>query len=183
MQQQLVAIGLDLGMAHHQIETDPAKAHALIALAREKVRGSIGELRSLGRGLHPAILDDRGIDAALSAIAASAAIPITVRVDPALDLPTDVQANVYFVVNEAIANVLKHAHARSASIDVDKVGANVRVTVHDDGRGGVDPSHGTGLVGIRARVLGADGVLTVNSPVGGPTSIVAEIPCAGAHAR
>ena len=145
VQQQLVAIGLDLGMAEQQLERDPDRARELIVNAREKVRGSIGELRQLGRGLHPSVLADRGIDAALSAVVTGAPIPIAVHVDDDLDLPTDVAETVYFVVNEAIANVLKHANARSASIHVDRVAANVRTSIHDDGTGGVDPTSGSGI--------------------------------------
>jgi signal transduction histidine kinase len=176
VQQQLVAIGLDLGMAANQIERDPAAAKELLGSAREKVQGSIGELRQLGRGLHPAILADGGIDAALSAVVSGAPIPVSVHVDPDLDLSTDVAETVYFIANEAIANVLKHAKARVASVHVTKVAANVRVTVHDDGEGGVDPSKGTGIAGIRARVNAVDGTLTVTSPEGGPTTLIAEIP-------
>ncbi len=176
VQQQLVAIGLDLGMAGTQIDKDPARAKELIDSAREKVQGSIGELRQLGRGLHPAILEDRGIDAALSAVVSGSPIPISVHVDPGLELSTDVAETVYFVANEAIANVLKHAQARVASVHVTRVGENVRVTIHDDGVGGVDPSKGSGVAGIRARVNAVDGQLTVNSPVGGPTTFVVEIP-------
>ena len=176
VQQQLVAIGLDLGMAEQQLERDPDRARELILNAREKVRGSIGELRQLGRGLHPSVLADRGIDAALSAVVAGAPIPIAVHVDDDLDLPTDVAETVYFVVNEAIANVLKHSGARSAAIHVDRVAANVRTSIHDDGTGGVDPTKGSGIAGIRARVNAVDGTLTISSPPGGPTLIVAEIP-------
>lgn len=176
VQQQLVAIGLDLGMAATHIDRDPTRAKELIVSAREKVQGSIGELRQLGRGLHPAILADRGIDAALSAVVSGAAIPISVHVDSDLDLSTDVAETVYFVANEAIANVLKHAKARVASVHVTKVAANVRITVHDDGVGGVDAGKGTGIAGIRARVNAVDGSLTITSPVGGPTTLVAEIP-------
>ncbi len=176
VQQQLVAIGLDLGMAEHHLDAAPERARELIVSAREKVQGSIGELRQLGRGLHPAILSDRGIDAALSAVVAGSPIPISVHVDPALDLSTDVAETVYFVANEAIANVLKHAKARVASVHVSRVAANVRITVHDDGQGGIDPSRGTGVAGIRARVNAVDGTLTITSPNGGPTTIVAEIP-------
>ena len=114
VQQQLVAIGLDLGMAEHHLDADPARARELIVSARHKVQGSIGEMRQIGRGLHPAILEDRGIDAALSAIVSNAPIPISVHVDPDLDLSTDVAETVYFVVNEALANVMKHANARVA---------------------------------------------------------------------
>jgi signal transduction histidine kinase len=179
VQHQLVAIGLDLGMAEHQIDRDPTAARELIVSARQKVQGSIGELRQLGRGLHPAILADRGVDAALSAIVASAPIPVSVAVDPDLDLSTDAAETVYFIANEAIANVLKHAHARVASVHVIRTGDRVRVTVHDDGDGGVDASKGTGIAGIRARVHAVDGTFTVTSPMGGPTTLVAEIP----HAR
>ena len=116
VQQQLVAIGLDLGMAANHVDTDPETAKELIVSARQKVQGSIGELRQLGRGLHPAILEDRGIDAALSAIVGGAPIPISVHVDADLDLSTDVAETVYFIANEAIANVLKHA-GRPGGVD------------------------------------------------------------------
>ena len=179
VQQQLVAIGLDLGMAGNQIEKDPERAKELIDSARQKVQGSIGELRQLGRGLHPAILEDRGIDAALSAVVSGSPIPISVHVDPGLGLSTDVAETVYFVANEALANVLKHADARVASVHVTKVGSSVRVVIHDDGVGGVDVSKGTGVAGIRARVNAIDGTLTVTSPVGGPTTLIVEIPSGG----
>ena len=172
VQQQLVAIGLDLGMAEQQLDRDPERALELIVNARQKVQGSIGELRQLGRGLHPAILEDRGIDAALSAVVSGSPIPISVHVDPDLDLDTDVAETVYFVANEAIANVLKHAKATVASVHVVRVAANVRVTVHDDGRVVLDPSKGTGLAGIRARANAVDGASASSSPDGGPTTLV-----------
>ena len=163
MQQQLVAIGLDLGMAAQQIERDPARAKELIGSAREKVQGSIGELRQLGRGLHPAILEDRGIDAALSAVVSGSPIPISVHVDPDLDLSTDVAETVYFVANEAIANVLKHAE-RAGRVGARHQGRppTSAIIVHDDGVGGVDPSKGTGVAGIRARVNAVDGTFTID---------------------
>ncbi len=179
VQQQLVALGIDLGMAESHLVDDPERARGLLGMARQKVQGSIGELRQLGRGLHPAILEDRGLDAALSAVVANAPLPISVHVDPDLDLGTDVAETAYFVANEAVANVLKHAQARVASVHVARVGANVRITVHDDGVGGIPatgPSWGSGLAGIKARVEGRDGVLTVTSPVGGPTTLTAELP-------
>lgn len=176
VQQQLVAIGLDLGMADQHLSTDPERARELIRSASDKIRGSIGELRQLGRGLHPAILEDRGIDAALSAVVANAPIPISVVVDPDLGLSTDAAETVYFVCNEAVANVFKHANARVASVHVTRVGEAVRITVHDDGRGGVEPSRGTGVAGMRARVHAVDGQFTVVSPVGGPTTVTATIP-------
>ena len=176
VQQQLVAIGLDLGMAEHHLDGDPDRARELIVSARHKVQGSIAEMRQIGRGLHPAILEDRGIDAALSAIVSNSPIPISVHVDPDLDLSTDVAETVYFVVNEALANVMKHAKASVASVHVTRVGNDVRVTIHDDGVGGVDPSKGTGIAGIRARINAVDGTGTVSSPPGGPTTVVVQIP-------
>jgi signal transduction histidine kinase len=176
VQQRLVAIGVDLGLAERHLTDDPDQARRLIGGAREKLQSSIGELRQLGRGLHPAILEDRGIDAALSAVVADAPIPISVHVEPDLALPTDIAETVYFVTSESIANVLKHARARVASVHVVRSGDVVRVTIHDDGRGGADARRGTGLAGIRARVHGLDGTFTVASPPGGPTTVDATIP-------
>jgi signal transduction histidine kinase len=176
VQQRLVAIGVDLGLAERHLTDDPEQARRLIGGAREKLQSSIGELRQLGRGLHPAILEDRGIDAALSAVVADAPIPISVHVEPDLVLPTDVAETVYFVTSESIANVLKHARARVASVHVVRSGDRVRVTIHDDGRGGADARRGTGLAGIQARVHGLDGTFTVTSPTGGPTTVDATIP-------
>ncbi len=176
VQQQLVAIGIDLGLATNHLEDDPELARSLIAQARDRVQGSIGELRQLGRGLHPAILEDRGLDAALSAVVAGAPLPISVHVDQRLAASTDVAETLYFVANEAVANILKHSRARVASIHVTAVGDVARVVVHDDGRGGADPAGGSGLAGIRARVHGVDGVFSVVSPSGGPTTITAEVP-------
>lgn len=176
VQQQLVAIGLDLGMAETHVDHHPERARELIVSAREKVQGSIGELRQLGRGLHPAILEDRGIDAALSAVVARAPIPISVHVDPDLRLSRDVEEAVYFLANEAIANILKHSGATVASVHVMRMGRSVRVIVHDNGTGGASAGGGTGLSGMRARVRAVDGTFTVTSPKGGPTTIDAEVP-------
>ncbi|HWL43361.1 MAG TPA: histidine kinase [Ilumatobacter sp.] len=176
VQQQLVAIGLDLGMAETHVDTSPERARELIVSAREKVQGSIGELRQLGRGLHPAILEDRGIDAALSAVVAGAPIPVSVHVDADLRLSRDVEEAVYFLANEAIANILKHSQATVASVHVMRVGRNVRVIVHDNGVGGASVGGGTGVGGMRARVRAVDGTFTVTSPKGGPTTLDAEIP-------
>lgn len=176
VQQQLVAIGLDLGMAENHVGANPERARELIVSAREKVQASIGELRQLGRGLHPAILEDRGIDAALSAVVAKAPIPISVHVDPDLDLSRDVEEAIYFVTNEAIANVLKHSGASVASVHVMRMGDHVRVIVHDNGGGGAAKGSGTGLQGMRARVHAVDGTFAITSPPGGPTTINAEIP-------
>jgi signal transduction histidine kinase len=181
VQQQLVALGIDIGRARGRIDDDPAAAKALLDEALVKVRGAVGELRVIGRGLHPAVLEDRGLDAALSSVVASSPIPISVEVHLDAPLPDDAAATAYYVVSESITNVLKHANARAGSVKVVELSAGgsprtIRITVHDDGRGGADPARGTGLAGIRARVEGVDGQLRVDSPVGGPTTLEAVLP-------
>lgn len=182
VQQQLVALGIDIGRASARLDEDPEAARRLLDEARQKVHDSVGELRTIGRGLHPAVLDDRGLDAALSAVVSGAPIPIEVTVDVRGPVPTEVAETAYYVVNEAVANILKHARARVASIDVaecDSPVPSLLVTVHDDGRGGAVISHGgTGLAGMAARVRGADGSFVVESPRGGPTVVRASIPLA-----
>ena len=181
VQQQLVALGIDIGRASSRLESDPEGARELLDDARSKVRGSIGELRLIGRGLHPAVLEDRGLDAALSAVVASSPIPIRVDVTSQVALPEDVASTTYYVASEAVANILKHAQARVASIRLDDDRLDdgrqaVRLTVHDDGCGGADISRGSGLAGIRARVEGVDGVFRIASPPGGPTTLVVVVP-------
>lgn len=176
VQQHLVAMGIDLGLAATKIETDPQGAAELLRAATEKNRASIGELRTIGRGLHPAVLDDRGLDAALSAVVAGSPIPIELQIEPGLELPIDTAETAYFVVSEAVANVLKHARARTGSIRIHDRDGVLHIRVHDDGRGGADQATGTGLAGIAARVRGADGTFDLTSPQGGPTVIDVRMP-------
>ncbi|MEM7286606.1 MAG: sensor domain-containing protein [Actinomycetota bacterium] len=176
VQQHLVAMGIDLGLAANKIESDPAAAAELLRSATEKNRASIGELRTIGRGLHPAVLDDRGLDAALSAVVAGSPVPIELSVEAGLELPIETAETAYFVVSEAIANMLKHAKARTGSVRIHDEDQVLHIRVHDDGRGGADPDGGTGLAGIAARVRGADGTFAVTSPKGGPTVIDVRIP-------
>lgn len=177
VQQQLVALGIDIGRAQARLDDDPEAARALLDEARETLRAAIGEMRVIGRGLHPAVLEDRGLDAALSSIVAASPIPITIDVSVAADLPGDAAATAYYVVSEAVANIHKHAHARVASVKVaDDVPGSIRIVVHDDGRGGADASHGTGLAGMKARVEGIDGTLRIDSPPGGPTTLDVVLP-------
>lgn len=185
VQQQLVAIGIDVARAQARLADDPETAAALLGEARDKLRGSIGELRLIGRGLHPSVLDDRGLDAALSSVVAGSPIPIAVEVTASTDLPDDVATTAYYVASEAVTNILKHSGARVASVTVDETdgGEALRITVHDDGRGGADPRRGTGLVGMRARVEGLDGRLELLSPEGGPTMLVAALPLRAGSTR
>jgi signal transduction histidine kinase len=182
VQQQLVALGIDIGRASARIDDDPDGARQLLDEARNKVRASVGELRVIGRGLHPAVLDDRGLDAALSAVVSGAPIPIEVSVEVESPIADGVAETAYYVANEAVANVLKHSKARIASIRITETpsgigGTALLLVVHDDGHGGASiESGGTGLAGMAARVRGVDGNLTVDSPRGGPTTVTAEIP-------
>lgn len=180
VQQQLVALGIDIGRAQAKLVDDPDAAADLLEAAKHTLRAAIGEMRVIGRGLHPAVLDDRGLDAALSAIVAASPIPIDVDAELTGRLPDDTAATAYYIVSEAVANILKHSRARVASVRVREESAHhpgvIRITVHDDGCGGADPAHGTGLAGIRARVEGVDGTLRIDSPSGGPTTLVAVLP-------
>lgn len=177
VQQQLVALGIDIGRAQARLDDDPEAARALLDEARQTLRAAIGEMRVIGRGLHPAVLEDRGLDAALSSIVAASPIPITVDVAVTADLPDDAAATAYYVVSEAVANIHKHAHARIASVKVaDDAPGSIRIVVHDDGRGGADARQGTGLAGMKARVEGVDGTLRIDSPPGGPTTLDVVLP-------
>jgi signal transduction histidine kinase len=176
-QQRLVSLAINLGLARATLTDLPEEARQVIVAAHEQAKEALGELRSLVRGLHPAVLEDRGLDAALSGVAARLPLPVRLQVDvPVRPSPT-VEAVAYFVVSEALANVAKHAQATRASVTVRRVEGVLRVEVTDDGIGGADPSRGTGLAGLNGRVRSVDGRLEVASPPGGPTRIVAELPC------
>jgi signal transduction histidine kinase len=136
------------------------------------------ELRDLARGIHPAVLTDRGLDAALSAVAGRSPVPVRLSIDVGERPDPTIEGIAYFVVCEALANVAKHAGARRASVTVARRGTQLLVEVTDDGHGGADETTGSGLVGLRDRVEGVDGWLHLSSPVGGPTTLLVELPCA-----
>lgn len=177
-QQRLVALAMDLGMAKEKLASDPDTARALVSEAHEEAKRAIVELRDLARGIHPAVLTDRGLDAALSSLAGRS--PVPVRVDVRLDErpPASVESITYFVVAEALTNVAKHAGASRAEVVVERVGDRVVAEVRDDGAGGAQAAGGGGLAGLTERLAGVDGSLTVTSPEGGPTIVRAELPCA-----
>lgn len=176
-QQRLVSLAMNLGLARAALPDLPDEAKQVIADAHKEAKEALAELRTLVRGLHPAILDDRGLDAALSGIAARAPVPVRLQVDvPDRASPT-VEAVAYFMVAEALANIAKHANAARAEIDVRRRDDVLTVTVTDDGTGGADPSGGTGLAGLAHRVRSVDGTLSLSSPAGGPTIVTAELPC------
>jgi signal transduction histidine kinase len=176
-QQRLVSLAMNLGLARATLTDLPEDARQVIVAAHEEAKEALGELRSLVRGLHPAVLEDRGLDAALSGVAARTPLPVRLDVDvPVRPSPT-VEAVAYFVVSEALANVVKHAGATRSSVTVRRTGDVLAVEVTDDGCGGADPALGTGLAGLSGRVRSVDGRLEVSSPAGGPTRIYAELPC------
>ncbi len=176
-QARLVALGMNLGLAEQQLAKDPEKAHAHLAEARAAAGAALQELRDLARGIHPPILADRGLDAAIRALAAHAAVPVSVDVELAERPPAAVETAAYFVAAEGLANALKHAQASRIDIDVHKRDDAIVVRVLDDGRGGVSEAGG-GLHGLRQRVEALDGSLRIASPEGGPTVIEAVLPCA-----
>jgi signal transduction histidine kinase len=178
VQQRLVSLAMDLGRAKEKLDTDPESAKELVDEAHEEAKRAITEVRDLARGIHPAVLTDRGLDAALSALAARSTIPVDVQVDVAERPPASVEAAAYFVVGEALTNVAKHANATKASVMVRRSWDRLTVQVQDDGVGGASIAEGSGLAGLRDRVGALDGELHLLSPGGGPTVLMVEIPCA-----
>jgi PAS domain S-box-containing protein len=175
-QQRLVSLSLALRLAQSRVVSDPDGASELLASAGEELALALQELRELARGLHPAVLADRGLAPALASLAERSAIPVELDVDVAERLPPAVEVATFYVVSEALANVAKYAHATSASVRVRREGSGVLAEVADDGIGGADPAQGSGLRGLVDRVDSVDGTLEVWSPPGGGTRIVAAIP-------
>jgi len=179
-QQRLVMLTIDLGMAVERIDTDPAGARALVVEAQDQARLALAELRDLVRGIAPAILLDRGLVPALSAIASRCPVPTVVvsTLPEGVRLPDAVERAAYFVVAEALANVAKHASAARCEIRCRPEPYRLLVEVWDNGAGGARVVPGGGLAGLAGRVEALDGTLTVESPTGGPTIVRAEIPVA-----
>lgn len=180
-QQRLVALGVNLGAAKRAAATDPAAATAALDHAHHEIKETLAELRDLVRGIHPAVLTDRGLDAALSAIAARHPVPVTVEVPDAAALAATspaAQAAAYFVAAEALTNSARHAGATQALVYAEVDGDLLRLVVTDDGRGGAIASPGGGLDGLRSRVEALDGSFHLDSPAGRGTRITVEVPCA-----
>jgi signal transduction histidine kinase len=177
-QQRLVALSLQLGLARSRIASDPAAAGELLDTARAELTQALEELRELARGIHPAILTDRGLDAALEALADRAPVRVAVEETPEDRLPGAVEAAAYFVVAESLTNVAKYARAGEAHVSVSRHNGSAVVEVRDDGVGGADARQGTGLRGLADRLSVLDGRLEVHSPPGEGTLVRATIPCA-----
>jgi signal transduction histidine kinase len=178
-QQRLVRLSMDLHRARRMIDTDPEGARATLTEAAEQTRETLEELRALSRGIAPPVLADRGLTAALTAIAARSPVAVDLAVSLPLGqrLPPVVENTAYFLVSEALANVAKHSAATLARVSVDLEDDRLRVEVEDDGAGGAVLAPGHGLAGLSDRLRAVDGVLTVDSPRGGPTRLIGEVPC------
>ncbi|WP_371927416.1 sensor histidine kinase [Lentzea sp. HUAS12] len=177
-QQRLVAVAMGLGRAKSKMDTDPQGAAELIAEAHADAKLAIKELRDLARGIYPSVLGDRGLDAALSALAARVPIEVDLQVNVDPRPPTAVESAAYFTVGEALTNITKHSNGTRATVRVNRVDTGVLVEVTDNGQGGAELKPGGGLAGLADRAATIDGVVVVVSPVGGPTVIRAELPCA-----
>jgi signal transduction histidine kinase len=182
-QARLVALGMSLRAAERLIETSPKAALALVGEARVMSSRALTELRDLVRGIHPPVLADRGLGDAVRALALET--PVATRLD--IDLPgrlaAPVESAAYFAVAEVLANAAKHAEAQMVEIHMRHTGDVLRIAVTDDGIGGADPAKGSGLRGVERRLGTFDGILAVNSPPGGPTIIVIEVPCASSSLK
>ncbi|MEU5767283.1 sensor histidine kinase [Streptomyces asoensis] len=176
-QARLVALAMDLGLAKEKLREDPRAAARMVDEAHGEVKTALQELRDLARGIHPAVLTDRGLDAALSSVASRCTVPVRVDVDLAERPAPAIEGIAYFTVSELLQNVSKHSGARSASVDVWRAQDRLMLQVVDDGVGGADASGGgSGLAGLAGRLDAVDGILVVDSPVGGPTRVTAELP-------
>ncbi|WP_051298202.1 sensor histidine kinase [Brevibacterium album] len=185
VQPMLVALSMKLGMAKSKLDSDPDGAKRLVGQAHEDSKAAITELRQLARGIHPAVLDDRGLDAAISALAARSSVPVSLDVRVPEGVNREAESVAYFVVAESLTNIAKHAQATSAHVAITGIAAEaghaLQIVVTDNGLGGAKIMRdgvSTGLRGLADRVAAAKGTLSVTSPAGGPTTIVVEVPCA-----
>jgi signal transduction histidine kinase len=182
-QARLVAVGMSLQAAERLFPTSPEAALALVTEAKENSSRALTELRDLVRGIYPPVLADRGLGDAIRALALDTPLPTVLDIDLPEQVDLPVASAIYFSVAEALANVTKHAGARSVRIVLACAAGMLRAEVTDDGAGGADPACGTGLAGVERRLATFDGILAVSSPPGGPTIVVIEVPCASSSVK
>ncbi|MBQ0882255.1 sensor domain-containing protein [Streptomyces sp. RT42] len=175
-QARLVNLAMGLGLAKEKLLEDPDAAAAMVDEAHGEVKLALQELRDLARGIHPAVLTDRGLDAALSSVASRCTVPVKVTVDLAERPAAAIEGIAYFTVSELLQNVSKHSRAKSATVEVWRSSDRLLIQVGDDGRGGARLDGGTGMKGLADRLAAVDGLFVVDSPEGGPTAITAELP-------
>lgn len=182
VQPRLVSVAMTLGLAQDMIFEDPAEAKKLVTEAHTSTKAAITELRQLARGIYASVLDDRGLDAALSALAARSHIPVTLDVRLSRRHPRDAEAAVYFAIAESLTNAAKHSHASECRVIVrertDEEATRLWARIEDNGSGGARIVPGGGLDGIEGRVSAAGGTMTLDSPQGGPTALEVSVPCA-----
>jgi signal transduction histidine kinase len=176
-QARLVGLALLIGHARRRVETDPQETATLLDRAMVELKTSLGELRELARGIHPAVLSERGLEPALHVLAARAPVPVTLETDGEQRLPAPVEIAAYFVVSEALANVAKYAQATEATVAVRRTNGCVTLDITDDGIGGADAAQGSGLRGLGDRIAALDGTLALESRPGQGTRLHVEIPC------
>jgi signal transduction histidine kinase len=182
-QARLVGLGMTLGMAADLMERDPEGARKILDEARQTTGAALGDLRDVVRGIHPPVLADRGLGSALEALSLDLGLPVAVSGSLTERLPAPVESAVYFAVAECLANVGKHADAAHAWVELTREADSLRVVVGDDGHGRADPGAGTGMRGVARRLAAFDGTMMVSSPVGGPTLVTLEVPCASSSPR
>ncbi|MGW6389417.1 sensor histidine kinase [Streptomyces sp. NPDC055103] len=175
-QARLASLAMDLGLAKEKLAEDPKAAAVMVDEAHGEVKVALQELRALARGIHPAVLTDRGLDAALSSVASRCSVPVSVDVDLPARPVAAIEGIAYFTVSELLRNVTEHARARRAWVDVWRTGDRLMIQVRDDGVGGAEAAAGRSLAKLAERVGAVDGVLAVDSPAGGPTTVTAELP-------
>ncbi|MET8545589.1 histidine kinase [Kitasatospora sp. NPDC004799] len=176
-QARLVAIAMRLGVARELLDEDPRSVAALLAEAHESAEEAMAELRTVIRTIYPPILADRGLAGALAALGARSAIDTTLDVGDLGTIPAAVETVAYFTVAEALTNAAKHSRATRTTVRVAREGDRLSIEATDDGVGGADETRGTGIAGIRHRVLALDGTVDVRSPGGGPTTITVSLAC------
>ncbi|MFE6200219.1 sensor histidine kinase [Streptomyces sp. NPDC057838] len=182
-QARLVALAMDLGLAKEKLQEDPEAARRMVDEAHGEVKTALQELRDLARGIHPAVLTDRGLDAALSSVASRCTVPVQVEVDLAERPAPAIEGIAYFTVSELLQNISKHSRATWAGVEVWRTENRLMLQVVDNGEGGAEISQGSGLAGLAERLDAVDGILVIDSPAGGPTRVTAELPWRGEHVR
>ncbi|MFJ9662049.1 sensor histidine kinase [Streptomyces griseoflavus] len=175
-QARLVALAMDLGLAKEKLREDPKVAAQMVDEAHGEVKTALQELRDLARGIHPAVLTDRGLDAALSSVASRCTVPVKVEVDLTERPAPAIEGIAYFTASELLQNISKHSRATWAELEVWRAENRLMLQVVDNGVGGADTTHGSGLSGLAERLDAVDGILVVDSPAGGPTRVTAELP-------
>jgi signal transduction histidine kinase len=175
-QQRLVSLGLELRVAQAAVPPHLGELEDELSRIAEGLASVFDELREISHGIHPAILSERGLGPALRTLARRSAVPVELDLRDERRLPEQVEVAAYYVVSEALTNAAKHAHASLVNVELEAHNAVVQLAIRDDGIGGADPGHGSGLVGLSDRIEALGGTLQVTSPTGNGTTLLIQIP-------